>query len=211
MRNWIYSLLLVMSALAACAPATTPAPAATLPPPAVNTVAASATTAFTATVVPLSATAAPTATAEPSATPVSEATPTETLAPTLPPATNTPSGPVSFVPAGQSVWEVPPSPDNLVGTCNSAAISVPYGLIAITQEGNTLTLRDQGVGTYVLNFASVNNYFYNGPSNLVQGQTQLNLTFLSATQWQMQSITVLDSDPTCQHIHNYLAEFKWIR
>jgi len=88
---------------------------------------------------------------------------------------------------------------------------VPYGLIAITQEGNTLTLRDQGVGTYVLSLASVNNYFYNGPSNLVQGQTQLKLTFLSATQWQMQSITVLDSDPTCQHIHNYVAEFKWIR
>jgi hypothetical protein len=127
------------------------------------------------------------------------------------PATNPPSGPVSFVPAGQSVWEVPPSPDNLVGTCNSPTISVPYGLIALTPNGNTLTLQDQGVGTYVLNLASVNNYFYSGPSNLVQGQTTLNLTFLSSTQWQMQSITVLESDPACQHVHNYLAQFKWVR
>jgi hypothetical protein len=88
---------------------------------------------------------------------------------------------------------------------------VPYGLIALTPNGNTLTLQDQGVGTYVLNLVSTNNYAYSGPSNLVQGQTTLNLTFLSATQWQMQSITVLESDPACQHVHNYLAEFKWVR
>jgi hypothetical protein len=130
--------------------------------------------------------------------------------PTAPPATNTPSGPVSFVPARQSVWEVPVATDNMVGICASS-LSVPYGLIAITQEGNTLTFRDQGVGTYTFQQSATNIYRYSGRSNIAAGNLDMTLTFLSSESWVMHAVTVLDDDATCQHIHDYTAVFKWVR
>ncbi len=164
----------------------------------------------TATPTPAPPTPLPTQTSTPTEIPP---TATETPAPTVTPEppTATPSGPVSFVPAGQSVWEVPPAVDTLTGACSSSAINVPYGLIVISPEGNTLTFRDQGVGSYVFQMASTNVYVYNGRSNNVPGNLSMTLTFTSSTAWQMQTVTVLDADPTCQHNINYSAIFRWIR
>ncbi len=179
-------------------PTTKPGPTATLPPTGVQLNAPT----LTATLPP-SATPAPTDTAAPTLTATNPP-------PTAIPATDTPSGPVSYVPLGQSVWEVPVATDNMVGTCASS-LSVPYGLIAITEENGALVFRDQGVGTYTFFKSAPNVYVYSGRSNIAAGNLEMTLTFTGPENWVMHAVTVLDADPGCQHIHDYSAIFKWVR
>jgi hypothetical protein len=125
-------------------------------------------------------------------------------------ATPTPgSGTGSFAPTAQSIWEVPPSPDTPEGTCTSAPIAVPYGRIALTPDGDTLSIRDQSGSTYVLSRQGLNTFLYAGRSLLVAGQVTMTMTFTSETTWVMRTVTVLDEDPSCNHIHNYAANFLW--
>jgi hypothetical protein len=72
-------------------------------------------------------------------------------------------------------------------------------------------MRDQGVGEYTLAQAAPNVFVYNGVSNITQGTLEMSITFTSETSWRMRSVTVLKDDPTCQHVHNYQAVFKWVR
>jgi hypothetical protein len=117
----------------------------------------------------------------------------------------------SLVPVGQSVWEVPSTPDKPEAACASAPILMPYGLIAITPNGNSLEFRDQSEGLYLLQWAAANVYTYSGRSHIVVGDVTLTLTFTSPTTWEMHIITILDSDPGCQHSHDYAAVLKWVR
>jgi len=200
-------VLVVLFFVAGCAG--DPSPVSSTPLPTGETAAPAATHTLTAT-----PTSAPTATATPTPQPTDPALrPTALPSPTNPPPqpTAAESGPASYVPAGQSVWEVPVAPDNMVGTCSSDPIAVPYGLIAITPEGDALTFRDQGVGTYAFRQAALNVYVYQGRNNLVAGNLDMTLAFTSPTTWVMHAVTILDSDPACQHIHDYAAVFKWSR
>lgn len=210
MRKLILILVLTLG-LAACAGA----PATEAPPPTATTAPPTIQPGPTASLPPTVTKPPPTATLPPSATPAPTETPVPTLTATNPPptaipATDTPSGPVSYVPLGQSVWEVPVATDNMVGTCASS-LSVPYGLIAITEEGGALVFRDQGVGTYTFFKSAPNVYVYSGRSNIAAGNLEMTLTFTGPENWVMHAVTVLDADPGCQHIHDYSAIFKWVR
>lgn len=213
MKRLIFSLSLISILVAGCTTpevkptqplASTTAPTAAVPPTVAPTVAKPTDVPPTSTAVPTvaSTVSAATATTKPQIT--------NTVAPTTA-ATPAPSASTSFVPQGQSVWEVPPAADQLVGTCKSNPITIPYGLIAVTQSGNALTMRDQGIGEYTLNKVAENVFAYNGPSNIAPGNLEMTMTFVSSTSWTMRAVTVLKSDPACQHIHNYVAVFKWLR
>lgn len=128
--------------------------------------------------------------------------------PTAPPAT-APLAEVDYAPTQSSIWEAPAAPDVMTGQCASGPLVLPYGLVALIPGENILTLRDQGGGEYTLQRVRMNVYAYVGRSVLLAANVSMDLRFTSQTAWVMQTVTVLDSDPACQHTHNYSAEFRW--
>jgi len=112
------------------------------------------------------------------------------------------------------------TPYEVVGSShNGSMISAHYFI-----DGNaTPGVRADGMNKFLVNYENwrgeeatpspgdLNVYVYQGRNNLVAGNLDMTLAFTSPTTWVMHAVTILDSDPACQHIHDYAAVFKWSR
>jgi hypothetical protein len=195
---------------------TSPSATATNLPPTAVPPTAVPPTAVPPTAVPPTAvppTAVPPTAVPPTAVPPTTVPPT-TVPPTAVPPTAVPTEPAAdpnYAPQQESVWDINVTPDSLTGTCSSEAFNVPYGLVAITPQGNALTWKDAGPAPYTLYPYRTNVYGYEGRSAYKEGYLRLVIQFTSATSWVLTSTTTLDADPQCQHVHQYTATLRFLR
>jgi uncharacterized protein YraI len=126
-------------------------------------------------------------------------------------AQNTGGGNVSFVPPVQSVWQAESGTDVLTGDCsNSAPLAVCSHLAAVIPVGNgSIQWRGQEPVPYTLQNTGLNSFFSQGRNFQNNGNITLNLTFVSATQWNLTYSTIYDNAPACTHTFYYTGTPRW--
>lgn len=123
----------------------------------------------------------------------------------------TSGGNVSFVPPLQSVWQAESGVDVLTGDCsNSAPLAVCSHLAAvIPQSDGSIQWRGQEPVPYTLQSTGLNSFYSTGRNFQNNGNISLNLTFISATQWNLTYSTVYDNAPDCTHTFYYTGTPRW--
>lgn len=118
---------------------------------------------------------------------------------------------VSFVPPLQSVWQAESGPDVLTGDCsNSAPLAVCSHLAAVIPVGDgSIQWRGQEPVPYTLQSTGLNSFFSTGRNFQNNGNISLNLTFISATQWNLTYSTIYDNAPDCTHTFYYTGTPRW--
>ncbi len=195
----------------ALATVTATAVLATETPPPTASQTSTVTLTTTATIIETTSPSATATNLPPTAVPPTAVPPTA-VPPTAVPPTAVPTvADPNYAPQQESVWDINVTPDSLTGTCSSEAFNVPYGLVAITPQGNALLWKDAGPAPYTLYPYRTNVYGYEGRSAYKEGNLRLVIQFTSATSWVLTSTTTLDADPQCQHIHQYTATLRFLR
>lgn len=124
---------------------------------------------------------------------------------------STGGGNVSFVPPVQSVWQAESGADVLTGDCsNSAPLAVCSHLAAVIPVGDgSIQWRGQEPVPYTLQSTGLNSFFSQGRNFQNNGNITLNLTFVSATQWNLTYSTIYDNAPACTHTFYYTGTPRW--
>jgi len=118
---------------------------------------------------------------------------------------------VSFVPPLQSVWQAESGVDVLTGDCsNSAPLAVCSHLAAVIPVGDgSIQWRGQEPVPYTLQSTGLNSFYSEGRNFQNNGNISLNLTFVSATQWNLTYSTIYDNAPDCTHTFYYTGTPRW--
>jgi uncharacterized protein YraI len=124
---------------------------------------------------------------------------------------STSGGNVSFVPPLQSVWQAESGVDVLTGDCsNSAPLAVCSHLAAVIPNADgSIQWRGQEPVPYTLQNTGLNSFYSTGRNFQNNGNISLNLTFISATQWNLTYSTVYDNAPDCTHTFYYTGTPRW--
>jgi len=200
--------IVIAVALAGCATAPIQSPTATESPLAVATTAPT----ITATQTPIQPTAPSTSTPTKTATATRTQTRTPTTAPSIPAPSATASSSAAgddFTPKVNAVWETAIGEDIMTGTCSGGPILPVYGLVQITPQGDTLIWLSQEPAPYTFFRTSPDTYYYSGPTSINDGSVTMILRFTGPTALVMQRVFTPNSDPACQHTHNYTGVFQW--
>lgn len=134
------------------------------------------------------------------------------LAPPAPagvPAGGAATGP-DLAPTANSVWQMKPGTDNLVGECSGApAINFCDHLAAISPIPGGLQWKGMEPLPYLLTQVQPNVYVYSGPNVLGTGMVTMTLSFTSPTTLAMTMSLILASEPNCQHVYYYSGTRNW--
>lgn len=115
-----------------------------------------------------------------------------------------------LAPAANSVWQMVPGSDNLVGECSGApAINFCDHLAAIAPAGGGISWRGMEPSPYYLSRVQPNVYAYSGPNVTGSGTVSMTLRFTSETSLSMTMSLVLSSEPNCQHVYYYSGTRNW--
>jgi hypothetical protein len=120
------------------------------------------------------------------------------------------SGSQGFAPTTQTIWDVTPGIDKLVGDCaNVAPINYCPSLVALTPRGSGLMYKGQELSPYYMARVRENVYAYSGaaPEALGPGRIKLTLVFTSQTTWTITRILTLNEAPACQHVYTFTGQF----
>lgn len=130
------------------------------------------------------------------------------LAPGIP--EGAPAGGPGLAPTTNSVWQMKPGTDNLVGQCSGApAINFCDHLAAIAPVAGGLSWKGMEPSPYVLIETQPGVYTYSGVNALGTGTLMMTLTFTSPTTLTMTMSLVLNSEPNCQHTYYYSGTRNW--
>jgi hypothetical protein len=116
--------------------------------------------------------------------------------------------PRGFAPTTQTIWDVVPTQDKLVGECTRGALNYCPLMVALKPEGNAISYRGAELQPYRLNFVRENVYSYSGRNTLGDGKVNMTLTFTSPTTLVVNQAITLDVEPKCQHTYIFTATFK---
>lgn len=117
---------------------------------------------------------------------------------------------VDLAPAANSVWQMVPGSDNMVGECSGApAINFCDHLAAIAPAGGGISWRGMEPSPYYLAQVQPNIYAYSGPNVAGTGTVSMTLRFTSETSLSMTMSLVLSSEPNCQHVYYYSGTRNW--
>lgn len=115
-----------------------------------------------------------------------------------------------FAPATNSVWQMRPGSDNMIGECSGApAINFCDHLAAIAPASGGISWKGMEASPYYLVRLQPNVYAYAGPNVLGTGTVSMTLTFTSETTINMVMRLVLASEPNCQHVYYYTGTRNW--
>lgn len=120
------------------------------------------------------------------------------------------SGGQGFAPTTQTIWDVTPGIDKLVGDCaNVAPINYCPSLVALTPRGSGLMYKGQELNPYYMARVRENVYAYSGaaPEALGPGRIKLTLVFTSQTTWTITRVLTLNEAPACQHVYTFTGQF----
>jgi len=117
---------------------------------------------------------------------------------------------VDFAPAANSVWQMRPGADNLIGQCSGApAINFCDHLAAISPAPGGIAWKGMEASPYFLTRVQPNVYSYSGPNVLGTGSVVMTLAFTSENTLNMTMSMVLNSEPDCQHVYYYTGTRNW--
>jgi hypothetical protein len=126
------------------------------------------------------------------------------------PAGENPVSSVDYAPAANSVWQMIPGSDNLIGECSGApAINFCDHLAAIGPTASGISWRGMEPTPYSLVRTQTNVYVYSGPNGAGTGTLSMTLSFSSATSLNMTMSLILNSEPNCQHVYYYTGTKNW--
>ena len=115
-----------------------------------------------------------------------------------------------LAPTTNSVWQMHPGTDNMIGQCSGApAINFCDHLAAITPAAGGISWKGMEANPYYLARVQPNVYSYSGPNVLGTGNISMTLTFTNETSINMTMSLVLGSEPDCQHVYFYTGTRNW--
>ncbi|MBI5957589.1 MAG: SH3 domain-containing protein [Chloroflexi bacterium] len=139
-----------------------------------------------------------------------EAPPLVVAPPVVPAGENPVAGGTDFAPTANSVWQMIPGSDNMIGECTGApAINFCDHLAAIGPTAGGVSWRGMEPNPYSMVRTQTNTYVYSGPNGTGTGTLSMILSFNSETSLNMTMSLVLSSEPNCQHVYYYSGTKNW--
>ncbi|HVO41303.1 MAG TPA: hypothetical protein VMT34_01710 [Aggregatilineales bacterium] len=119
----------------------------------------------------------------------------------------TPAGP-SYAPTGRTIWSASLSGDRMVGQCSGGPINYCDQMIALTPNGPGFLWKGQALKQFTMFPGKQPNvYSYAGPNGTGDGTVTMVMVFTSPSTMTMTETLVMNSEPTCKHIHTFTATF----